>query len=417
MFTPILERGRDLDRSVPRGTMTFACSLVVAGLLQGCSTGVPVAPRQSQGVFNAPSSIVSDCSVDVTSQLLAWIASVPDSSTLMFGKDACYNIDGGLVVDDRNHLVFEGSGATFRVFSRGGPNRSNWMFRGGSQITLRNMIARGAHPYAGTGDPAYDQTLEWQHAYAFGGTQTATLENVQGYDVFGDFVEASRDVRARPGPPARNITVRGSHFERNGRMGIGLTHVDGFALEDSYVGDIRWSAVDLELDVDDRIGRGVRIVRNRFGAVRHSLFSHGGIGIATGNVVFSDNEMLVEAMTCQPPIVVKSPAGRHWTGYVFENNLLRTRSTGVLVIRAKNVVVRGNTITRPANGCNSYTSAVKAQDSHGGLVTLNIITGPEQVLAADTLTTGFQVIDNELRPSTSPPPTQRVPPAPDMRPF
>src|ERR1051326_620877 len=51
--------------------------------------------------FNVPSSVAGDCSTDVTSQLLSWINTVPDNSTLSFGAGACYRIEGVLELRSR----------------------------------------------------------------------------------------------------------------------------------------------------------------------------------------------------------------------------------------------------------------------------------------------------------------------------
>jgi hypothetical protein len=356
--------------------------------------------------YAVPATIASDCSLEVTGALHAWFASVPDGSTLMFGRDACYNIDAGLIVIDRVGLTFDGNGSTFRVFSEGDPNRSNWTIRAGRDITLRNMIARGANPNAGTGNAAYVTRLEWQHAYRFQGTQTGTLEHVQAYDVYGDFVEAEPDwtrVADWPGEPARNITVRHSRFERNGRMGIALTHVDGFVLEDSYIGEVRWSAIDLELDDPRAIGRNVRIERNSFGRARHGIFTNFGQGMSTsiGNVVFSHNVMEVGSVSCVPPVWAGTPGeGVYWTGYRFEGNTLRTYGNAFEMTRTRDVTIRGNTVHLvPGGGCGRDEMA-RVKDSHGGTVTGNNVTGAwsnYMAMRADPLTTGFVETGNTVQ--------------------
>jgi hypothetical protein len=357
-------------------------------------------------VHTVPASIVADCSADMTRQLNDWIASVPDSSTLVFGRNACYNIDGGLIVVDRHGLTFDGNGSTFRVFSEGDPNRSNWTIRAGSDITLRNMTARGAHPRAGIHHDSHVGRLEWQHGFRFQATQTGTLDNVQVYDVYGDFFEAEPDwtrVAVWPGEPARNITVRNSRFERNGRMGAGLTHVDGFLMENSYMGEVSLSAIDVELDDALATGRNVRIIGNRFGRVRHGVFTNFGQGnsAGVGNHVFSNNVMEAAPVTCIPPVWAGAPGeGIFWTGYVFEGNTIRTAGNAFEVTRIRDVRIRNNTVIfHPGGGC-ERPEAVRARNSHGGIVQHNTIIGAPswyKVIHADALTTGFSVSDNTFR--------------------
>ena len=46
-------------------------------------------------------SVPSGCSTDATSEILSWIASVPNNSTLVFGAGACYRIEGTLELHGR----------------------------------------------------------------------------------------------------------------------------------------------------------------------------------------------------------------------------------------------------------------------------------------------------------------------------
>ncbi|HET9982407.1 MAG TPA: Ig-like domain-containing protein [Longimicrobiales bacterium] len=360
----------------------------------------PAAPGGGSG-YSPPSSIAADCSTDVTTALNGWIASVPDSSTVSFGAGACYRVDGGLVVADRNGLTFEGNGATFRVFTKGAPDRANWTIRGGAGITFRNMIVRGANPNAGTQDAAYDTSVEWQHGFAFQGTQTALLDSVQVYDVYGDFAEAQHDPRVTfPGQPVRNLTVRNGRFERNGRMGFGLTHVDGFVLRDSYVGGVRWSAVDVELNDASEVGRNIQVLHNTFGAVRHSLLSNGGAGAEpnVGSIEFSSNIMAADPLTCIAPIDIAPPSGQYRSGFTFRQNQLRVYGAAVTLTRARNVTVDGNSLDfLSGGGCSQGTTGVYAADSHVGGVTNNTLTAASAVFKADPLTTDFTVSGNTMR--------------------
>jgi hypothetical protein len=346
---------------------------------------------------------VADCSVDVTKNLQDWIATVPDSAIIKFSNNGCYNIDGGLVIVDRHTFTIDGNGSTFRLVSRGDANRSNWTIRGGKDVTLRNMIARGANPKAGITDSAYDRAVEWQHAYRFQGTQIGTLDNVQAYDVYGDFVEAETDWMrvAFPGPPARDITVRNSHFERSGRQGIGLTHVDGFVLEDSYLGEINMTGVDVEPGAAGAIAKNIRVERNTFGRVRHAVLS--AFGANAGNITFSRNVMAEISVTCMPPVYVGAYAGIFWSGFTFEGNSLKTLGNAFDLTRVKNVTIRGNTIQASFGGC-GRASAVLVADTHDGQVSQNTVSkaavnAPPTyvVFQSDTLSTGLLVTENVLK--------------------
>ena len=369
-------------------------------LVMGCGasdkepvTG-PVAPTS---IYRVPASIVADCSVDMTQNLHVWIASVPDSSTLEFGKDACYRIDGGMVIDDRNDLTFQGNGSTFQVFTEGHSTRANWTLRGGSNFTFRNMTARGANPNAGLAGEAYVRALEWQHAWRFRGTQGVLLENVQAYDVYGDFVNVSFDSRVPyPGPPTRNVTVRNSRFERNGRYGLTVTHGENLVYENNYIGDVRWSSFNVELNHSVDVGRNIRIEGNRFGPAKHHMFVAKGAGTSesVGNIVIRGNVMEPLHMgTCLAAISVRTPAeDRFWSGWTVEGNTLRVRnrSSAVEMTRVKEVVIRNNTFVSGTVGGCARNAPMQFANSHTGHVTNNSLLGPWPLpLEVDELTTGF----------------------------
>lgn len=384
--------------------MSLAC--LAASSLAACSSTFPTGTAiTAAGLvkYQVPSAIATACSVDVTVDLQKWIASVPDTATLVFGKNACYRIDGGLFVTDRHLLTLDGNGSTFRLVSRGDANRSNWTIRAGTDITLRNMTAQGANPQAGITDSAYDRSVEWQHAYRFEGTQTGTLDNVRAFDVFGDFVEAQSDWTrvAFPGPPARNISVRNSHFERSGRQGVGLTHVDGFALEDSYFGDVNMTGIDIEPGAAGAIANNIRVERNTFGRVRHAVLA--AFGANAGNVTFSGNVMAAISVSCMPPVYVGAYAGTFWSGFTFEDNTLKTLGNGFDLTRVKNVRIRRNSIEASFGGC-GRTSAVLVSDAHDGIVSSNSVSksltnSPPlyTVFQSDSISSGFLVTQNILR--------------------
>jgi hypothetical protein len=408
-----------LDPSVARVNAKGRVTALVlgSGRIVAAADGVADTARVDVGssVHHVPPSLVSDCSVDVTASLHTWIASVPDNSTLAFGQNACYNIDGGMVIDDRNGLTFEGNGSTFRFFTQGHGQRANWMLRGGSNLTFRNMIARGANPQAGLGAGAYVPSLEWQHAWRFRATQGAVLDNVQAYDMYGDFVNLSHDARVPfPGEPNRNIVVRNSRFERNGRYGITVTNGEDVLFENNYIGDTHWSHFNVELNGPTEAGRNIRVEGNRFGAANHFVFVSAGHGFTgrVGNILVRGNVMEADLRTCMPPIGMFAPEGRFnpdgtplfWSGLVVENNVFRVPTGGWVadLARIRNVVIRNNQVTSNTHwGC-SHDHPIRLVDSHEVSITGNtfrtmcLVHGRfwNRVFAADSLSTGVAASGN-----------------------
>lgn len=260
---------------------------------------------------SVPLSIESDCSVDVTAKLLTWIASVADGSTLSFTPEGCYRIDGVLKVSDRHDLTFEGNNATFRAVTDGkelpaalARTRSHWSFRNGSGVTLRNMTIRGANPNAGTGESAYYAPLEAQHGIELLGVQGGLIDNVQIYDVYGDFVYLGMGYANRL--LTRNVTVRGSHFERNGRQGLSWAGAEDIRVENNFISQVRRSMFDIEPNFTDGHVRRVTINANHLGTHRLNFLSNEGAASIIEDITVSNNVLTGSGLN----MTIKPPSGR-----------------------------------------------------------------------------------------------------------
>ena len=358
-------------------------------------------PEPLPGAFIVPHSIPADCSRPVENEIMAWLRTVPDGATARFQDNGCYGQDETIELEDRVDLTIDGNGASFKALTRGSPNRDNWRIEGGRNITLKNLTVCGSNPNAGITEKAYDGSVEWQHGFRFAGTNGGTLENVRALDVYGDFVEAMWDWRAPDvytAPMARNIVVRNSYFARAGRMGIGLTGVDGFLLQDSYVGDVNMAAVDLELDVDTHLGRNISIVNNVFGPHRFALFANGGWGSApnVGNVLIAGNRMTGPLISCESPVFIAPPAGKYRSDWTIRDNHFLTLSETVTATRVEDVVVANNRVRfEPWGGCSRY-SGVGLQDAHSVTITNNAFSGADRVVQVDALSTNVHEAGNAL---------------------
>ena len=181
-----------------------AAALVGLALPVAAAAG---ARAQDAGLVDVPSRIASDCSVDVTDALNAWIASVPDGRTLALAAGACYRIDGTVRITARNDLVLDGRGATLRAGSEGDQERRHLSIAGGSRITVRDLTIRGALPNTRLGPEDHRQDRAFQHGIELRSVAGATIEHVRVLDVFGDFVYTGR---TPDGEPSRDVTVTGS---------------------------------------------------------------------------------------------------------------------------------------------------------------------------------------------------------------
>lgn len=256
--------------------------LVVALLFAFVGVVIVIFAYAAQNSFSAPASIAADCSKDVTNQLQNWVNSVPDNSTLVFPANACYRIDNRVTIANRHDLTFEGNNTTFKAFTDGSElcsatnpdcsamrTRCQWVITGGSNITMRDMIVRGANPNAGLSDAAYDANREAQNAYTVGaGANGVLLDHVQAYDVYGDFVYLA----GRP----NNVTVRNSTFARDGRQGWTVASATNVLFDHNSVTDTRRSTIDMEPNIGSDPISNVTFSNNDFGPGRFAVLSNNG---------------------------------------------------------------------------------------------------------------------------------------------
>lgn len=331
--------------SLPR---TFAAAVLALALALAAVPGRATAVGQS---FSVPERIVDDCSRDVTRDLLAWFARVPNGGELHFQPGACYRIDGSLAVEDRWGLTFDGHGAVFWAKSDGGRDRRLWWLRGGGDLTLRDLTVRGANPKAGVSYGAFRPDRAFQHAFAAQGVQGLRLQEVAAYDVYGDFVYLGPDVgrRKSTGAWSRNVIVSDSRFERNGRQGIALTAVSDVVIRRNYLGDVRHAVFDLEPVASSWGVRRVTIRANITGPSRLLWLANGGQGHNVGDIEVIRNTMA--ARSGVPVIEVKSPAGGARGPYhVVGNHFIvgGSPSAALRFTRATGVIVENNVADFPA---------------------------------------------------------------------
>ncbi len=201
--------------------------------------------------YTVPGSIPTTCSStspDTTAQLQAWIASVPDNSTLQLSPGACYRVEGVLELNGRNGLVVDGQGATIRSFTDGTGFVSNLSTRhhiflyGGSNLTFTGVNIVGDNT-PGT----YSARYAGQAGWWVWGTQGLTLTGDTVTDVRGDFVTLGPDTY-RTWQWATNVSITSDQFNGSGRQGIAVTGAAGVTISDNSITNAALSAFDIEPD-------------------------------------------------------------------------------------------------------------------------------------------------------------------------
>jgi hypothetical protein len=260
----------------PQPTATPTPTLAPAPSPTPTPTATPTqAPITTTVGTPIPSTIAGDCTVDVTTPILNWIASVPNNSTLLFGNGACYRIDGTLEIFDRFGLTFEGNGSTFRASTTGAGTRAHWRPVGGTNLVFRDMTIHGSNPNGGV----LNQTLQWQHGIDVRGSAGVEVANVIVTDVYGDGIYLGQDWRN--GARSRTVRVHDSTIARTGRNGVAVTAGRDVTVEANNVSEAGFDIFDVE--PNSTAGQGaynVTFRNNRVGKFHLYFFSITGYNVA-----------------------------------------------------------------------------------------------------------------------------------------
>lgn len=282
---------------------TLGWALSALAIVAACGRSQPTQaftgiPDPDTTFFAPPASIDASGVTDVTAALNQFLASVPESSVVTLPAGALYRAEGVVRLIGKTNLTIEGNGTLIFAETDGSDvtppvdlkhlwprARSHVEISGGNNIVIRNLVVRGANPNAGSEQGAYVSDLEGQHGFDVRGVNGLLLDRVTVTDTYGDLLYFG----GLQGEGSHDIRVTNSHFERSGRQGIAITGAENVLIEDSYVGEVARSIIDLE--PNSASGRAWNIVLrgNTFGPCRHLLLSAGGRGSGVGEVELSDN--------------------------------------------------------------------------------------------------------------------------------
>ncbi len=216
---------------------TIATSGPIAG-----RTALP--PRRPlPGDIAVPASIDATGATDASSALLAFIAKVPDESTIVFRAGGIYRIDHGLVLMSRHGLVFEGNGATLKASGCESQSSPFKLADHNDRITIRNLTLLGANTNGGT-SAAFLPGCEFQAGVAIYQSQHIEIANVTIRRMQGDclYVDAG-------GPDyvwSEDIWFHDSVCEANGRMGVAITAARRVTIEHVAFDNLALFVLDIE---------------------------------------------------------------------------------------------------------------------------------------------------------------------------
>ncbi len=314
--------------------------LAALTLLSACLPASVVRPPGDGSVMRAPASIDATGTRDVTYEMQEFIKDWTDGKTIVFPQNARYRIEGTLLVIGRSNMTIEGNGATFFATTTGDYDRSQLLFRLGRNILVRNLNVKGANPNAGMADEAYVGALEAQHGFELEGVRDFVLDHVRVTDTYGDFVYIVRDLKTMTW--SENVTIRDSHFERNGRQGITITSGRNVFIEHNYIGNTRRATIDLEPNGHGEGAQNIWVRGNRVGPGRLNFVSSGPAPGVTRDIYVVNNQLEGRILN----VFVKPPEGVRRSNIVVVNNTADKLVYGSEPLRFVDVdglVIVGNT--------------------------------------------------------------------------
>jgi len=355
----------------------------------------------SPQVFTPPSTIASDCSVDVTKPLYDWINTLPQGTStspteVEFAAGACYQVDGMLYLRGLTDFIFDGNGAFFEQSAvvNGEPNGDPppdrpaycgsdrfqksegtvpdgfdimWFVEGGCDLMFENMIIDGTNTAGNPGG-----SLEQDSAIQFSGVQRALVTGLTIDSVWGDFVTVTGLHEAPDGGgnfPSTDITVSDNDFLSSGRQGVTVVYGNGVTVTGNTISNVPATAVDLESEV---VG----------GAEENILVS--------GNI-FREYAFLLSAVT-----------GAELSAVAFVDNSVGTMKILLAPMpqsQGNNVTISGNTAVQPTDW--SRSSDIDIGNVDDVLVSENVlpIQPPTKVFVhAGKTSADVAVQDNTLNP-------------------
>jgi hypothetical protein len=341
----------------------------------------------------APTSIPSDCSVDVSAELQSWFDGLADHVTAALPDGACYRIEKTLVLARRRDLVIEGNGATLKATTTGVGGRLQQRARSqlsiahSQNITVRNLTVHGANPRGGANSAAYQPGFEAQHGFSLLADDNVTLDRVHASDVYGDFVYIGGAVKK----PCRHITVKNSTFERSGRQGISVTNGEDILIASNHISDVGRSMFDLEPNLRGAEVRRIRIEDNTTGAALNYWIANKGVGINIGDVTVSRNVM--KSPTGALVIVVGPKFGKRGP-FTFANNDFVTTGAvsdehaagAFLFVNVSGVAITGNRLRVTGT---AQLAGVEVRTSDHVAVNDNRFTGTTRTMLADSASTNI----------------------------
>ena len=324
---------------VVSGAFKPATSLIAPGPLP---TTFPVpafaTPAVSGEKLSLPATIDATGSADASPGLLAFIASVPDGSTIVFAAGGTYRLNHGLAITNRHNLVFEGNGATLRSYGSGSVVTDSpfSLDDGDSGITIRDFSLVGSNPDSGAA--IYHSGAENQMGIATYGASNVEIANVSISHSWGDCLYIAGPRNGSDAIWSDTIWFHDSTCSQAGRDGVAIVAGSHVTIENDHFDTLGMHVLDIEPDTAKGGGTYVTFRTNTVGIY--------GLGsVYTGYFFAADGA--VGSIVHDVTVTGNTVAGNPHDGY---DGSIRGLSTTVEVSRRGNIIFTNNSSGQTIGG-------------------------------------------------------------------
>ena len=348
------------------GRLVTVVALMASATLGAGVTAVTVA-KVGTGLRSPESRVCAIDPADGEVAITAAIAGCPNESTVRFPLNRTYHQGNRIMVADRTGLTIDGNGSTFLTTAdrhRHGPEldrhvNGNWLILRGSDITLKNMTARGVFDVPAPRNleraATHPDAVEYNPSFGLYGVDGAQLVDVKSFNSWGDGVTLGADwyidhsVKPENARYNRNIRIDRMEVQKAFRMCWGPTSGTGIWIRDSICRDAWYAGIDAEHDTPDQPLRDVHFLRNTFDGYFHYgiLVSAAGDPGTVADFEIRGNKLLTGADNrCQPGIVVGAWANdpRRFSNIVTADNEVWAMATAIAYDHVDGGVINGNLI-------------------------------------------------------------------------
>ena len=282
------------------------------------------APTLAAGAA-VPASIDATGSSDASAALNAFIATVPDGSTIVFKTGGIYRLDQSILLAGRHNLVFEGNGATLRANATGtaalgSPFRLN---PGNAYITIRDFTITGNNPNTTT---LYTAGQEDQMGVLiYGSTNIEVAHNTISH-TWGDGVYIGPNVSTHAS--SDSIWVHDNAFSSIGRMGIAVVAGSHVTVERNSFDRVGISVFDVEPDYAWEVNTFDTFRDNTVGSYGLSTRYVGFLFAANGAAGSTVHDVTVSGNTVSGKSLLTIVHLARRQNIAFTNNTSTVRATG-----------------------------------------------------------------------------------------